>query len=303
MSEVHKLTQAVDADAAYVQFKLAEAEREDAAADKDESSAAGHRQRAREARLEAGKRLIEVRSRYLPAGQTSVRPGGHLPGWYSWLDANGIARETARNLIRDVEPEAHAKHRTKDATRKREQRAKAPKTAWGWIGALMAFAPDLRKQWGGQQKQAMAGKLGFSLDGKLNEAQARELAQLARTLYAAPPKREEFTESQQAKIARAVKRESAAELAKLRKSYWEEVSAQVVKGTKAAREHYEQEIQEAQSAKESYEVRTRGLVMFMTEEEYRLLLNCLHPDRAPEDRRERFTKAFAILQRLGRCFD
>jgi hypothetical protein len=37
---------------------------------------------------------------------------------------------------------------------------------------------------------------------------------------------------------------------------------------------------------------------FMTEDEFRLILNCLHPDRAPEDRRERFNRAFQVFKRL-----
>ncbi len=45
------------------------------------------------------------------------------------------------------------------------------------------------------------------------------------------------------------------------------------------------------------ELRT-NLDGLMTEEEYRLVRGCLHPDRAPEDRRQQFGKAFDIFTRL-----
>lgn len=37
---------------------------------------------------------------------------------------------------------------------------------------------------------------------------------------------------------------------------------------------------------------------YMTEDEYRFILNTLHSDRVPEDRKERFDKAFKIFKRL-----
>ncbi len=45
------------------------------------------------------------------------------------------------------------------------------------------------------------------------------------------------------------------------------------------------------------ELRT-NLDGLMTEEEYRFVRGCLHPDRAPEDRRQQFGKAFDIFTRL-----
>jgi ParB-like chromosome segregation protein Spo0J len=42
----------------------------------------------------------------------------------------------------------------------------------------------------------------------------------------------------------------------------------------------------------------KGISPQITEDDYRLLLNVLHPDRAPEDRKERFAKAFDIVRKL-----
>jgi hypothetical protein len=41
-----------------------------------------------------------------------------------------------------------------------------------------------------------------------------------------------------------------------------------------------------------------GVVPFMSLEEARMLTNCLHPDRAPEDRKEKYSRAFEVAKRL-----
>lgn len=49
-------------------------------------------------------------------------------------------------------------------------------------------------------------------------------------------------------------------------------------------------------------IRTSPIWIF-TEDEYRLILNCLHPDRAPEDKRDRYTKAFTAFRKLDPAFE
>lgn len=46
------------------------------------------------------------------------------------------------------------------------------------------------------------------------------------------------------------------------------------------------------------DVETRTATPQTLREEYRLVRACLHPDRAPEDRKPTFTKAFDIFTRL-----
>jgi hypothetical protein len=41
-----------------------------------------------------------------------------------------------------------------------------------------------------------------------------------------------------------------------------------------------------------------GVMPFMSLEEARMLTNCLHPDRAPEDRKEKYSRAFEVAKRL-----
>lgn len=48
-----------------------------------------------------------------------------------------------------------------------------------------------------------------------------------------------------------------------------------------------------------YAAMRKGIPAQLSEDDYRLLLNVLHPDRAPEDRRERFARAFDIVRKLG----
>ena len=45
------------------------------------------------------------------------------------------------------------------------------------------------------------------------------------------------------------------------------------------------------------------MTVILTEDDYRFLLNVLHPDRAPADRREKFAKAFHIVRKLDRYIE
>ena len=68
------------------------------------------------------------------------------------------------------------------------------------------------------------------------------------------------------------------------------------KASKEARLKYERD------SKVTEAMRDR-LPMFMTKAEYKFLLNVLHPDRAPADRKEKFQKAFNLMQRLEQGCD
>ncbi len=58
--------------------------------------------------------------------------------------------------------------------------------------------------------------------------------------------------------------------------------------------------EEAQADMERAKELRMSLPGLMTEEEYRLIRGCLHPDRAPEDRKTTFSKAFDIFSRLAK---
>lgn len=43
-----------------------------------------------------------------------------------------------------------------------------------------------------------------------------------------------------------------------------------------------------------------SMTAILTEDDHRFLLNVLHPDRAPADRRDRFARAFDIVRKRDR---
>jgi hypothetical protein len=47
----------------------------------------------------------------------------------------------------------------------------------------------------------------------------------------------------------------------------------------------------------------KGIQPQINEDDYKFLLNVLHPDRAPEDRRDRFAKAFDIVRKLDKYIE
>lgn len=46
------------------------------------------------------------------------------------------------------------------------------------------------------------------------------------------------------------------------------------------------------------QVLRQGIKPHITVDDYKFLLNCLHPDRAPEDRREKFARAFDVVRKI-----
>lgn len=63
------------------------------------------------------------------------------------------------------------------------------------------------------------------------------------------------------------------------------------------------EISKATAAKHSkaimdMQTQARGITPHISEEDYKFLCNVLHPDRAPDDRVDKFSKAFQIIRRL-----
>jgi hypothetical protein len=109
------------------------------------------------------------------------------------------------------------------------------------------------------------------------------------------------------KSRQAVQRAIDAEASKLAKEFHGVVEEAVREKVKVNTAHLIEEmtadIAEAKRKERNYDKALAGLKGFMTRDEFRLILNCLHPDRAPEDRRERFAEAFAVMNRLGGVFE
>lgn len=87
-------------------------------------------------------------------------------------------------------------------------------------------------------------------------------------------------------------------VSELRHEFEKEVEHVVKERLKAQRErlhNMEKETKEELERARNLRMNLDGL---MTEEEYKLVRSCLHPDRAPEDRKPLFNKAFDIFNRL-----
>lgn len=87
-------------------------------------------------------------------------------------------------------------------------------------------------------------------------------------------------------------------VADLRHDFETEVEHVLQDRLKAQRERLHKLEKEAQEERDRARNLRMNLDGLMTEEEYRLVRSCLHPDRAPEDRKTQFTKAFDIFTRL-----
>lgn len=84
----------------------------------------------------------------------------------------------------------------------------------------------------------------------------------------------------------------------LKHEFEKEVHHVAQERVKQQREKLLQMEREAEEEKKRLRDLRQNIDGLMTEDEYRLIRGCLHPDRAPEERREQFSKAFEIFTRL-----
>lgn len=87
-------------------------------------------------------------------------------------------------------------------------------------------------------------------------------------------------------------------VADLRHDFETEVEHVLQDRLKAQRERLHKLEKEAQEERDRARNLRMNLDGLMTEEEYKLVRSCLHPDKAPEDRKAIFNKAFDIFNRL-----
>lgn len=116
---VETISKATDKDAEYVLRRLA-------IIDECEAGVKSNTKRGNEARLEAGKRLIEVRKKlFSNKGILKISPvQTRVPDFAAWLRENGIPKQTASDLMRDAgfTEEQRTKHRTAGRERSRKGR-------------------------------------------------------------------------------------------------------------------------------------------------------------------------------------
>lgn len=100
--------------------------------------------------------------------------------------------------------------------------------------------------------------------------------------------------SVKAELDRAI----AAACAELQAQFETQVAAQVSARVAERVAHLNARKQALDDLEVRRRARLASVVELLSFDEYRLVRSCLHPDRAPPDRVERFTEAFAIFQRF-----
>jgi hypothetical protein len=282
-----KITEATDKDAAYILGKLA-------AADKADEEAKGKTEQARLWRLEAGQRLIEVRG-CLPDRAVSGKQG-----FVAWLDANTIPRRTAYNLMRDAgfTQEERTKHRQKEAKRKREERSSTYRESWTDVLIRhQAIDPVLLR---GGSHVGLREKIEKALDQKVpsyftdSVAADKFLQDYVHAFPTEEPLKHDLSKSDQKKLERAI----AIEIKRLQGIFMKELYEEADRRMPEIAAEREKHLNEIQAERERYVIFSTGVKKKITEEEYRFLLQMLHPDRAPKGREEQYAKAFHIIQRL-----
>lgn len=293
-------TTAPDADTIYIINRLTQAAEEDRLAGKST-------ERAREHRIEAGKRLIEVRARlFSEKGLSGNSKHSPKPGWLAQLrnivmpeHPNGMPIATAYRLMKlaGYTKEQRVMHRTQERNRKRAERG--PKSfRMGWLKLLMDAGVGYVKASG----EGLAGlraeikeKLGTEPPKYFTDrAEAQAFVDKVRLFRAPLPKSEEFTEPQQKKIDRII----AAKLAELQASYEKTVSEEVEKRMPEASAYTEKVRLEYLEELNKYKALNFNFKKQISADEYRLLIQLLHPDKAPPGREKQYTEAFQIVRRL-----
>jgi hypothetical protein len=105
----------------------------------------------------------------------------------------------------------------------------------------------------------------------------------------------------QQKLDAALEKWKKAKLAEMRMEFQQQLDAALAQKWAEIDAIYKKTLDEEREAKAHLEAARsyrEGVGSHMSYEDFRLVLNCLHPDRAPEDRRDKFMKAFQAFQAL-----
>ena len=178
------------------------------------------------------------------------------------------------------------------------------RTAAMWLAShwstLNMFKVDLRDAHNPILIRRMCRNLGFAWAKTQKPRKAKPLAGERITAAAAAlpaPMRERFNvaveHARESLRAEFQKQFRAAVLAEVERCLPDEI--------KQERERARELLTRAHRMLDDFTARRDAVPKAMTREQWRMVLNCLHPDRAPEDRRERYAEAFATVKRLESC--
>jgi hypothetical protein len=128
-----------------------------------------------------------------------------------------------------------------------------------------------------------------------DKAEAEEFASKVATVFNdREDARPKLSETAEQKLQRAI----AIETKRLSDSFFDEIHKEVVRRLPEVRAQWEHDMAEAREETTRYAKLSSGIAKRISADEYKLLLNLLHPDRHPEDKRARFEDGFRIVMRL-----
>lgn len=222
------------------------------------------------------------------------------------------ARQTAFNLMRlaahlplleQHKPDSQRAALALIAERNPKPKRTAAKSAkptqfrMSWTRVLLNYASSaLSERQLTQRKNVIQKSVAYEIPAYFNDEQAaRQFAlDYIKTFPDEPTKPIELSETAQQKLDRATAIEKARLTGQFEKQLYAEVDKRIPEITaerqRAIRENTEETVRYAHVVK--------GTKKLITADEYRFLLHVLHPDRAPEDRKEQFTRAFQIVKKL-----
>lgn len=222
-------------------------------------------------------------------------------------------REACRDAGHDWAGETqHQKER-----KAKSVRTKAKKKRYSWT--TVAREEGINVERGGQNRQAVQSALR-EIGGEVFAADKESELRRACNMYLAQKRpaevqstvedtRETIEESARARFDKAIAKVTAAlegqyrtREAQLQTSFETVVSQQVEQRIapelEAERERARQMAERNRREMENFIARRDGIKQAITKKELQLVLNCLHPDRAPADRQSKFAEAFGIVKRL-----
>lgn len=274
---------AQDADAAYLLTEIHSA---------DQAARAAHQHR-----INAGLRLAEVYRRITGCEPESGNSGSHSKnGWQEWCGRNSIPVTTARQLIRLVTDSAEkkearkAKAQSKEPAKRRRFNIGVAMFRAGIVnttlhGVLAKVRIEIKKLFGDEV---------FADEDKFTTA--CEAYKAMKNPEQAEEEQAKLPATAKAKFDSLVKRTIAVETARLHQEFDRQLDEKVKTATAERAALLEELQQKATAAIRVYQIRSNGLGTQLPKEDYRFLLNVLHPDReASADKR---AKAFNIVNQL-----
>ncbi len=173
----------------------------------------------------------------------------------------------------------------------------------GWPQCVVALGVQSTATIGGSRRAAIKQKLeehlGRAIPSHLTPEQEPEIQRAYIDVFGVEELDEKkarpaLSETAEKKLERAL----AIENKKLQDSFHDAVHKEVVKRLPNVHAEWERATGEASEATMRYAKLANRIEKKITAEEYKFVLGLLHPDRQPEDRREKFARGFQIIMRL-----